>query len=182
MSADGQLPLDRMSAMNAVSLSLPPYTRMEYERRFLVDPASDWKRWTKPYSRRIEDRYLSCGRLRVRAMTNLDTPRVIYKLTKKFESPMPDRQPVVNIYLSEPEWRELRQLPGNDLVKVRYYHEYEGRVFSVDEFTGKLQGMVLCETEADSAEELAAIQFPHYATKEVTGELRFTGGDLARRS
>jgi len=161
---------------------LPPYTRMEYERRFLVDPASDWKRWTKPYSRRIEDRYLSCGRLRVRVMANLDEPRTIYKLTKKFESSLPSQQPVVNIYLSETEWQELKQLPGYDLIKIRHYHEYEGRVFSVDEFAGQLRGLVLCETEAGSAEELAAIQFPHYATTEVTSDPRFTGGELAKRS
>lgn len=166
--------------MISAAPSLPPYSRMEYERRFLVDPAHDWKQWVKPYSRRIEDRYLSCGRLRVRAMTNLDQPRVVYKLTKKFESPALDRQPIVNIYLTESEYRVVRELPGNDLVKIRYYHEYAGRVFSVDAFEDKLRGLVLCESEADSAEALAVIKFPEYATVEVTNDVRYTGAELAK--
>ena len=69
---------------------LPPYTRMEYERKFLVDPASDWKSFSKPYARRILDRYFACGRLRLRIMTNLDDGRVVHKLTKKFGGGIPN--------------------------------------------------------------------------------------------
>ena len=169
-----------MPFMIQSSAPLPPYTRMEYERRFLVDAASDWRLCMKPHPRRIEDRYLSCGQLRVRAMTNLDEPRVVYKLTKKFSSESPGNQPIVSIYLSEQEWRELRQIPGHDLVKIRYYHEYHGQVFSVDEFEGKHSGLVLCETEAPSFETLSAIQFPPYATLEVTQDPKYTGAQLAR--
>ena len=44
--------------------AIPPYSRIEYERKFLVAPISDWRPLTKPYSKRFKDRYLSCGRLR----------------------------------------------------------------------------------------------------------------------
>ena len=43
-------------------MDVPKYARIEYERRFLVDPSADWRRTAKPYSKLLEDRYLDCGR------------------------------------------------------------------------------------------------------------------------
>jgi len=37
-------------------LTVPKYARIEYERRFLVDPAIDRQLKTKPYYRLLEDR------------------------------------------------------------------------------------------------------------------------------
>ena len=156
------------------------YTRVEYERRFLVSPDSDWKSDVEPYSKTFEDKYLTGARLRLRILTDSDTGRRLIKLNKKFESDSPHFQTVSRILLSPGEYELLERLEGDRLKKVRYYHNYLGRVFSVDVFEGELEGLVLCEIEADSLEELMSATPPAYAKHEVTEDLFFTGGTLCR--
>ena len=79
--------------------------QIEYERKFLVAPSADWRTSAKPYAKRIVDRYLSCGRLRLRCMTDTDTGRVAYKLTKKPGPISAYHQPIETLYLSEEEYR-----------------------------------------------------------------------------
>ena len=65
------------------------YTRVEYERRFLVSPYSDWRSAVEAYSKVFEDNYIRGTRLRLRVLTDSDTGRRVIKLTKEFESPSP---------------------------------------------------------------------------------------------
>jgi CYTH domain-containing protein len=53
-------------------------------------------------------------------------------------------------------------------------------VFSIDVFEGELDGLILCETEAEGLEELMAIQPPVYVRHEVTEDPFFAGGNLCR--
>src|ERR1700685_1140091 len=121
-------------------MRVPKYARMEYERRFLVDPTFDWQLNTKPYCKLLEDRYLDCGRLRVRRLEDSDTGRVTFKLTKKVESDSIVPPPLVSVSLSPSEYEALKSLPGRDLSKRRYYDECDGLVFSIDVFQGELDG------------------------------------------
>src|SRR5215210_2398952 len=121
------------------------YTRVEYERRFLASPHSDWRSAVESYSKRFEDKYLRHTRLRLRILTDSDTGRRIIKLTKKFESASPYFQTISRILLSPSEYRLLDGLEGDRLQKIRHYHNYRGRVFSIDVFEGELEGLILCE-------------------------------------
>ncbi|PYP85306.1 MAG: hypothetical protein DMF61_17185 [Blastocatellia bacterium AA13] len=53
-------------------------------------------------------------------------------------------------------------------------------MFSIDVFEGEMNGLILCETEAEGLEELMSITFPEYATAEVTEDHFFIGGSLCR--
>ena len=156
------------------------YTRVEYERRFLVSPHTDWRNFVEPYSKRFEDKYLRNTRLRLRLLTDSDTGRQLIKLNKKFDSASPYFQTTSRILLSPGEYKLFDALEGDHLNKTRYYHNYLGRVFSIDVFEGELEGLVLCETEADSLEELMEARPPEYAKQEVTEDPFFTGGLLCR--
>ena len=158
------------------------YTRVEYERRFLVPPLEDWRSAVEPYSKTFEDKYLRQGRLRLRILTDSDTGRRLIKLTKKFESDSPYFQTISRILLSPGEHELLDAIPGDRLRKTRYYHLDRGRIFSIDVFEGELDGLVLCETEADGLDELMSIEPPPYAKHEVTADPFFTGGNLCRAS
>ena len=161
-------------------MSPSKYARMEYERRFLVDPDSGWQAPIKPYSKLFQDRYLACGRLRVRRMEDSDTGSVTFKLTKKFESQSSFSHPIVSIQLSDAEYETLAGLPGYDLSKTRHYGEHDGRIFSIDVFHRDLTGLIICETEAETLDALEAARFPPYARWEITQEPLFTGGSLCR--
>lgn len=156
------------------------YTRVEYERRFLVSPSEDWKKLVQPYSKTFEDKYLRHSRLRLRVQTDTDTGRRLIKLTKKFESESPYFQRIGRILLSPSEHQLLTALEGDSLRKTRHYHLDRGRVFSVDVFEGELDGLILCETEAEGLEELMSVQASAFVGQEVTEDPFFTGGNLCR--
>ncbi len=118
------------------------YSRIEYERRFLVAPNADWKKFVEPYSKTFEDKYLRGARLRLRILTDSDSNRQLIKLTKKFESDSPYFQMITTIILSLLEYQLLDTLEGNRLKKIRYYHHYRGRIFSVDVFKNELDDLV----------------------------------------
>jgi CYTH domain-containing protein len=155
------------------------YSRIEYERRFLISPDSDWRSHAEPYFKTFEDKYLFESRLRLRVLTDSDTGRRVNKLTKKNESASPYFCAINRILLSDRELELLDALDGNRLRKRRYYHDYNGRIFSIDVFEGELTGLILCETEAASLDELMETEPPWYAGPEVTEDLFFTGGRLA---
>jgi CYTH domain-containing protein len=156
------------------------YSRFEYERRFLVSTGAQWTDLIEPYSKNLEDKYLRKSRFRLRTLTDSDSNRRLIKLTKKYESDSPYFQLISSIILSPEEYRMFDALAGNRLRKKRRYHNYSGRMFSIDVFEDELDGLVLCETEAASLEELMAAEFPGYAKHEVTEDNFFNGGNLCR--
>jgi len=161
-------------------MELPKYARIEHERRWLVGPGPLELVNPRPSSRRFLDRYLECGRLRLRAIEESGGLPTRYKLTKKYPAESLDAQAIVSVFLSREEYEALGSLPGRDLVKTRRYDEVGGRLFSVDIFEQSHPGLVLCEVEAESAEALGEIVPPPYAVREVTHDLAYTGAALAR--
>ena len=156
------------------------YTRVEFERRFLVPPGADWKSGVESYSKTFEDKYLRDTRLRLRILTDSDTERRVLKLNKKLESRSPYFRTISRILLSPSEYELLAGLEGDRLKKTRYYQNHRGRVFSIDVFEGELDSLILCETEADGLEDLMSAEPPSYATHEVTDDPFFEGGNLCR--
>ena len=157
-------------------MPIPKYAILENERRFLVTGGPDLA--SAPF-RLIEDLYLTDSRLRLRAITHVDGARE-FKLCKKYESPDPASGPIVNIYLTAAEHAILSDLPGQPLRKRRYRVAWGERAYGVDVFEGVLAGLVLCEAEADSPEAIKSTVFPPWASREVTADRFFTGGNLAQ--
>ncbi len=156
------------------------YTRVEYERRFLVSPLVNWRSLVETCSKRLEDKYLQSTRLRLRLATDSESGRQVIKLTKKAASNSPYFCTISRILLSPGEYMRLSELAGWTLKKTRYYHRYQGRLFSVDVFEGELEGLILCETEANSLDELMRVEPPAFVKQEVTADEFFTGGKLCQ--
>lgn len=154
------------------------YSKFENERRFLVSPVADWKSFIEPYYKTLEDKYIKNSRFRLRIMKDSDIKQPTFKLTKKYESDSPYRRLISSMVLSTKEFEVFNTLDGDYLQKNRYFHNFNGRFFSIDVFEGELGGLVLCETEANSFEELMTIEFPEYAKYEVTEDSFFDGGNL----
>ena len=171
-------PIRRQQATRTRTSSPPKYAELEIERRFLVDSAL-LPDLSEPDSTLIVDLYLHCGRLRLRKMTSPDDA-VLYKLCKKYGKSGSFQEPITNLYLSEQEHVALAQLPGDSLVKRRYKHPFEGRIFSIDIHLSPHAGLALCEIEAASVEELLSVQFPPYALSDVSYDERYSGAQLAK--
>ena len=165
---------------DGMDLDALKYSRVEFERRFLVSRHADWNSSVESYSKTFEDKYLRDSRLRLRILTDSDTGRRVLKLNQKLASASPYFRTVSRILLSPEEYRLLDGLEGYRMKKTRFYQNYEGRVFSIDRFEGELEGLVLCETEADGLEDLMSAEPPPFTTQEVTADPFFEGGNLCR--
>src|SRR5262245_31914978 len=104
------------------------YTRVEFERRFLVSSDESWRNSVETYSKTYEDKYIRHSRLRLRVLTDSDSERRVIKLNKKFESNSPYFRTVSRILLSSDEYQLLFSLEGDRLTKVRHYSNHLGRV------------------------------------------------------
>ena len=162
-----------------VETGSPKYARIEYERRWLVDPAK------RPaldgrYTTLIEDRYIDSARLRLRRMTRADFGEIKWKLTKKYDCADPAARPIVTFYLSEREYDLLLALPAHVLVKRRHHLQLAGRWWSLDVFEGKLAGLELLECEVEDRLTLDALHPPDWVLREVTDLAQWQCGALAR--
>jgi CYTH domain-containing protein len=159
------------------------YARWEFERRFLAAHLPAGAAVEDVWD--VFDRYLEGSRLRLRRMDAIDGSETVFKLGKKEVPAPPDfsRMTITTIYLTREEYELLLPLPGLELRKRRHKIEEGGRLFSVDVFGGALAGLVLAETDFESAEGLEQqIELPEWIERDVSDDERLTGGALARLS
>ena len=155
------------------------YSRFENERRFLVSPAAEWRNFIEPYHKILVDKYIKNSRFRLRIMKDSDKERPTIKLTKKYESDSPYSRLISSTVLSPEEFELFNTLNGDNLRKTRHFHNFNNQMFAVDVFEDELSGLILCEAETSSFEELTALKFPEYAKSEVTEDTFFDGGNLS---
>ena len=126
--------------------------------------------------RRITDRYISNSRLRLRYQTDSDGS-AMFKLTQKVASAGSGAQQgfLTTMYLDPAEFRILAELPAKQLKKTRY----SVPPFGIDVFEGSLAGLILAEAEFESASEADSLIIPPFIVREVSEDVRFTGGQLA---
>lgn len=153
------------------------YARVERERRFLL-AAPPPEVATAP--RRITDRYVTGTRLRLRRVEHRDSGTLEYKFTQKIPAsrPGPVRGLITNMYLSQEEYDRLAALPASELAKTRA----SVPPLVVDVFDPPLDGLVLAEIEFGADDDGWKFSPPGYSVAEVTDDVRFTGGRLARTS
>lgn len=153
----------------------PKYAWVERERRWLCR-AVPFDRVLR--SERLRDLYVTGTQLRLREATPLDGGEPMRRLGRKADVSASVRL-LTSIYLSPEEYRLLCALPGRVLHKTRHYLErVHDADISVDCFEGVLGGLVMAEAEFDSVEAMRAYRAPDFVTREVTDDLRFTGGEL----
>jgi CYTH domain-containing protein len=153
------------------------YGRTERERRFLLDQFPN--NVTAVRVSRITDRYIDGTTLRLREQSEDGGPR-IFKLTQKVPARASGAQEglITTIYLTGDEFCVFAQLSAKRLSKTRY----SVPPFGIDVFEGELEGLLLAETESDSAAEADALVPPSFILQEVSADTRFTGGQLVRAS
>ena len=153
------------------------YARIERERRFLVGRFPDRRRITRV--RRITDRYIEGTNLRLREEKEEGQP-ALFKLTQKIAAPGDSGQQgyTTTMYLDREAHGRLAELVARTLKQVRY----SVPPFGVDVFEGLLEGLVMAEAEFDSAAQADGLLIPNFVSHEVSRDLRFSGGALARAS
>jgi CYTH domain-containing protein len=157
----------------------PKYAHVERERRWLVLPGVEPEHEALRCLL-IEDRYIENTRLRLRRMTDMATGEFALKLGKKYEADDPLARPMVTAYLTADEYAVFAALPAQSLSKRRYTVAEAGLYFNVDRFEGALAGLALTEIEQEHDAALRALTAPSWAGREVSHDLQYQGGALAR--
>jgi adenylate cyclase len=148
---------------------------MEIERKFLVDKAK-WAMINKPLPKRIVQAYL------VRLPEK--TIRVRIKDEKGF---LTIKGPTVGISRSEYEY-EIPLNEANELIeqfadKIIEKHRYEiavgNHLWEVDEFHGKLEGLMIAEIELTTENE--DFEKPDWVTEDVSMDQQYFNSNLVER-
>lgn len=153
------------------------YAWVERERRWLCRSVPlDRVTSTETY----RDLYVEGTQLRLREALPAGGGAPMLRLGRKADV-SPDVRLLTSIYLSAEEYRLLSSLPGNTLRKTRHsLGKVDGADVFVDVFDGPLTGLIMAEAEFGSMEEMERYPMPDFAIREVTRDVRYTGGRLAR--
>jgi CYTH domain-containing protein len=163
----------------ALGFAKTKYVAIEHERRWLCDAIP---RDLVDRTEAISDLYITGTQIRLREARPLDGGRPMLRLTRKADVDAETRL-ISSIYLPEEELAVLAAcLTGVRIRKLRHRLRSTSAVkMSIDEFQGAHEGLLLAEAEFDSAEERAAFTAPPFpVVREVTSDLRYTGGGLVR--
>ena len=144
--------------------SLPKYSALEIERRWLVDLTAAGDLTSMP-SRTIEDLYIEGSRLRLRKVTQPDGA-CIFKFGKKYGKSSTLSEPVANLYLTAAEYEQLSRLPGAAMSKRRY--SLAGG--ALDIYERPRAGLAVFEIEFGDEEAARRYEPPHFVTREIPGE------------
>lgn len=148
---------------------------MEIERKFLVDK-NQWNNLLKPVPKKIVQAYL------------LNSPektiRVRIKGDKGF---ITIKGPTKGISRSEFEYEipvseaelMIEQFANKVIAKDRFEVHYEGHLWEVDEFHGKLEGLILAEIELQTEHE--KFKQPVWIMEEVSHDPSYYNSNLINR-
>ena len=145
---------------------------LEIERKFLVD-AEKISALNLTGGEKIFQGYLSTDKnktVRVRVKNNrgfltIKSANVgIVRKEFEYEIPVADAEEI------------LKLCAPNVLQKVRYKVEYAGKIFEVDIFSGRHQGLILAEVELNSPTEI--VDLPEWIGEEVSDNPKYYNSNL----
>lgn len=170
--------MSEIDQATAAALGWPKakYAWVERERRWLCRAV--------PLDRVVSaetynDLYVEGSQLRLREALPVGGGASMLRLGRKADV-SPSVRLLTSIYLSPHEYQLLSTLPGRTLRKTRHsLGKVDGADVFVDVFEGPLSGLIMAEAEFETAEAMARYAMPPYAFREVTDDIRYTGGRLA---
>ena len=158
--------------------------RTEFHRTFLIDALPEP---LTPQASHLQffDNYIHETRLRLRSIRVPETKEWTHILQQRFPVDPSHRGEwrYADIYLNEGEYEHFKAFEGNEIRKNRYFHEYDGRMFSFDIYLGQqLWGLNRARVEFTSLEALDVFEPPPWAVIEVTNNPFFDDANLVNRT
>ena len=84
-------------------------------------------------------------------------------------------------FITQEEYNNLmKKQEGNTIYKTRYQFLDNGYVLAIDIFSGELDGLAYLEIEFENQEEANNFKTPEWVIKDVTSDLNYKNGYLAR--
>lgn len=148
---------------------------IEIERKYLVK-YNLWDALAKPKGEYYRQGYVvneMSKTVRVRATENQGF------ITIKGKTDNPAVKPEYEYQIPKAEAIELLDgFTENNIEKIRYKIEYQGKIWEIDLFYGDNEGLIVAEIELNSMEE--PYQIPEWIDREVTHESKYFNSNLSK--
>ncbi|MDP4683247.1 MAG: CYTH domain-containing protein [Crocinitomicaceae bacterium] len=148
---------------------------MEIERKFLVDKL-EWEKVTKPLPKRIVQAYIlnspeKTVRVRIKGSKGYLTIKGatvgISRSEFEYEIPLKEAQEMIDLFAEK------------TIEKMRYEIQVGKHLWEIDEFHGKLSGLLIAEIELESEDE--AFEKPNWALEDVSTDINYFNAQLIER-
>lgn len=148
---------------------------MEIERKFLVDKA-EWAKIEKQSPKKIVQAYIlnspiKTVRVRIKGdkgfLTIKGATVGISRSEFEYEIPLTEAQEMIDLFAEK------------TIEKMRYEIQVGKHLWEIDEFHGKLEGLLLAEIELDSENE--DFEKPNWALDDVSTDINYFNAKLIER-
>lgn len=152
---------------------------VEIERKWIIDKDKIPYDLSNSEITEIEQTYISFSpEIRVRKINDGEEYTFTVKTNMTADGMTRDE---METYITQEEYNNLiKKQEANTIYKTRYQFLDEDYLLAVDIFSGKLDGLAYLEIEFENQEEANDFQTPNWVIKDVTSDLNYKNGHLAR--
>ena len=151
----------------------------EIERKWLINVNDIPYNLEEGIEQKIVQTYINFSpEIRVRNINNGEKYILTVKSNMSVDGLTRDEK---EYYISKEEYDNLlKKQEGNTITKTRYQIYDKGNIVEIDIFKNELQGLAYMEIEFETEEKARAFETPSWVIKDVTDDIRYKNGYLAR--
>lgn len=152
---------------------------VEIEKKWLINPKTIPFDLSEAVVFQLEQTYINFSpEMRVRKINDGEQ----YTFTLKYDMTSDGiKRNEIDIQITQEEYEELvAKQEGNSIQKMRYQLLVDGELVAIDLFEGDLEGLAYMEIEFLNMEEATAFVTPEWVIADVTDDVRYKNGHLAR--
>ena len=152
---------------------------VEIEKKWLINPKTIPFDLSEAVVFQLEQTYINFSpEMRVRKINDGEQ----YTFTLKYDMTSDGiKRNEIDIQITQEEYEELvAKQEGNSIQKMRYQLLVDGELVAIDLFEGDLEGLAYMEIEFLNMEEATAFATPEWVIADVTDDVRYKNGHLAR--
>lgn len=153
--------------------------KFEIEKKWLIDKDKIPYDLSNAEVIEIEQTYISFSpEIRVRRINKGEEYTFAVKTNMTSDGMIRDE---MENYITEAEYNNLiKKREGNTIYKTRYQFLDNNYVLAIDIFSGVLEGLAYLEIEFENEEQANNFKEPDWVIKDVTGDVNYKNGYLAR--
>lgn len=151
----------------------------EIEKKWIIDKNKIPYNLSNTEIIKIEQTYISFSpEIRVRKINDGEQYTFTVKTNMTADGMTRDE---METYITQEEYNNLiKKQEGNTIYKTRYQFLDGDYLLAVDIFSGELDGLAYLEIEFENQEDANNFQTPNWVIKDVTSDLNYKNGHLAR--
>lgn len=151
----------------------------EIEKKWLIDKNQIPYDLSKAEIFKIEQTYICFSpEIRVRKINDGEQYTFTVKTNMTADGLTRDE---LEIDITQEEYENLiNKKEGNTIYKTRYQFLDKGNILAIDIFSGELEGLAYLEIEFENKEQANSFETPDWVIKDVTSDINYKNGHLAR--